>query len=565
MCHCGLQQSCHADVLVSAFTKTPGAFGRDDIAAASDPSSEQQTYFAELREEQSSSGVSSADEGARPSGTGWTGTSKPMQVGVGYPFRDLCDGQSLASPGRWPMDQRRYPQSDTWSEVAALVKKFGDHHGTTKLLMEPALGRVEKNPFPVDAVQELEQQTVSALASRGLPLNRLHGDRDALPFDFRFIDLLLRASEDPEVRLGGFAQGVKVGRGTRMPRHPALYRSKWKWRLEQQRDPTNWQEEEKLSESPWRQNNASLVCFADKVEAVLEDQAFGITSASYYWNRVGQQWAESHSAKSVTQRRHGTCSSQTTTTSKQVGEVQIRPHDVVHRVCHHRCSLVVEQNGRGGTVTWVGFELLHRTRQLGISQIRAYWFRKWTTEVASSRTVHMASFEEGIGGVVYVAGALEYERLFLGPLYNFLSLHLRDSVRTVLLCVSFSLKHLAGQIAQCRHHDCAMKMYSDHLAPRVDAQASAGRTGIGEWFLHVDQSVQIDVKASRWFSHEITRDEWPRVFEKSSKPALIISTLEALAVLVACSTVKNSGETAAASPLSRRRQTTEGKEQPSTS
>ena len=41
------------------------------------------------------------------------------------------------------------------------------------------------------------------------------------------------------------------------------------------------------------------------------------------------------------------------------------------------------------------------------------------------------------------------------------------------------------------------------------------------------------MRASRWFSHEITRDEWPWVFEKSSKLALIISTLEALAVLVA--------------------------------
>ena len=79
-----------------------------------------------------------------------------------------------------------------------------------------------------------------------------------------------------------------------------------------------------------------------------------------------------------------------------------------------------------------------------------------------------------------------------------------------------------------------MKMYPDQLAPRVGAQASADRTGIGGWFLHVDQSGQIDVKASkRWFSLEITRDEWPWVFEKSSKPALIISTLEALAVLVA--------------------------------
>ena len=59
-----------------------------------------------------------------------------------------------------------------------------------------------------------------------------------------------------------------------MPRHPALYRPKRRWRLESQRDPTNWQqEEEKQSESPWRQNYASLVGIADKVEAVLEGQA----------------------------------------------------------------------------------------------------------------------------------------------------------------------------------------------------------------------------------------------------------------------------------------------------
>ena len=67
----------------------------------------------------------------------------------------------------------------------------------------------------------------------------------------------------------------------------------------------------------------------------------------------------------------------------------------------------------------------------------------------------------------------------------------------------------------------------------MDAQASAERTGIGGWFPHVDQSGKVKVAASRWFSHEITRDEWPWVFEKSSKPALVISTLEALAVLVA--------------------------------
>ena len=44
---------------------------------------------------------------------------------------------------------------------------------------------------------------------------------------------------------------------------------------------------------------------------------------------------------------------------------------------------------------------------------------------------------------------------------------------------------------------------------------------------------RLTLRLQSGFSLEITRDEWPCVFEKSSNPALIISTLEALAVLVA--------------------------------
>ena len=43
----------------------------------------------------------------------------------------------------------------------------------------------------------------------------------------------------------------------------------------------------------------------------------------------------------------------------------------------------------------------------------------------------MASFEEGLGRIMFVAGALEHERPFLGPLYKFLTMHPRDSVRRV--------------------------------------------------------------------------------------------------------------------------------------
>ena len=160
-----------------------------------------------------------------------------MQIEVGYTVRDFCDGQSLASPGRWPPATRQYLCSDTWTSVSELVSKFSEHCRTTQLLMDLALGRVEKCPFPSESVREFKGEIIGLLSSRGLNLNRASGDRNELPIDFRFLALLLRASD---TQLGNFAQGVKVGPGTRMPRNPALYKPKRKWRLEQQRNRQNW-------------------------------------------------------------------------------------------------------------------------------------------------------------------------------------------------------------------------------------------------------------------------------------------------------------------------------------
>ena len=101
--------------------------------------------------------------------------------------------------------------------------------------------------------------------------------------------------------------------------------------------------------------------------------------------------------------------------------------------------------------------------------------------VTSLRPVTSMSvfFEEGLGRVMYVAGALECERPFLTPLYKFMSLHPRGSVRKVPAYVSFFLAHLSKQTEENRHYSCAAEQRSSAVSPRVDAQASEGRTGPG--------------------------------------------------------------------------------------
>ena len=109
--------------------------------------------------------------------------------------------------------------------------------------MKLAVGRVESCPFPEDSVLELKRKLVEALESSGHGLGRTAVDRVDVPVDYRLLQSLLSAAQDPEVGLGDFALGVRVGPGARLPRLPALYAAKRRWRLPEQEDPLVHQED----------------------------------------------------------------------------------------------------------------------------------------------------------------------------------------------------------------------------------------------------------------------------------------------------------------------------------
>ena len=67
-------------------------------------------YSGRLREEPPSDSGSSTDEGVPELGAVWHGDGPPVRIGVDNSERDYCDGQSLASPSRRPVEKRRYPQ-----------------------------------------------------------------------------------------------------------------------------------------------------------------------------------------------------------------------------------------------------------------------------------------------------------------------------------------------------------------------------------------------------------------------------------------------------------------------
>ena len=149
---------------------------------------------------------------------------------------------------------------------------FSREHGTPELLASLALGKVKSCPFPADRVEGLKRRTVELMEQHGLKLVRHPSDRPESSIDYRYLSLLLEAADDPDRHIGDFARGVRVGPSARLPRLPALYAKKTSWRLPEQYNALDYEEERAASEGVWPSNYSSLEGLADKVEAVMDDQ-----------------------------------------------------------------------------------------------------------------------------------------------------------------------------------------------------------------------------------------------------------------------------------------------------
>ena len=146
--------------LVEEFRKLYPAAHDRNLPCGAPPGHEILSFFARLREEPESEEGSSPDEGVPEKHTGYRGIGPPMMVGVGYVQREFCDGQSLASPGRWSPGSRVYPSSTAWSSVRECFWRFTTHFGTENLLVDLAMGKVAESPFPPDEILQLKQAVI---------------------------------------------------------------------------------------------------------------------------------------------------------------------------------------------------------------------------------------------------------------------------------------------------------------------------------------------------------------------------------------------------------------------
>ena len=99
----------------------------------------------------------SPNEEVSGTGTGWRSHGSPMVVRVGLTSRALCGGQSLASPGGWPVNDRPYPASRACQAVTSQFWKFSELVGTPQLFLQLATGKVENCPCDLDSIRQPKQ------------------------------------------------------------------------------------------------------------------------------------------------------------------------------------------------------------------------------------------------------------------------------------------------------------------------------------------------------------------------------------------------------------------------
>ena len=198
------------------------------------------------------------------SGSGWWGRGSPLMTSRKGCAVPLIDGGGLCSPGRWPIKQRILLSSRVvalsreilWAGFLRCVPSF-DLGCPRRELIRVACGHREASPFPEAEVlltrQELRTLLKPCGFSEGLP--RPGDKRQA--FEVRLIGGLAKAAEDPDSYFADFwARGVWVGsRGRPLPRTPAVFARKRKWRLG---------ELGPLAQPEWRATYSSIAAHSER-------------------------------------------------------------------------------------------------------------------------------------------------------------------------------------------------------------------------------------------------------------------------------------------------------------
>ena len=182
----------------------------------------------------------------------------------------------------------------------------------------------------------------------------------------------------------------------------------------------------------------------------------------------------------------------------------------------------------GDVVQWIGYELDIRRFRRGVSAKKVVWVSGWIKRRLEDGGLVGRDLKSALGRLVFVAGALQHVRPFLGPVFGW-SAVLKGGIfakmpDAVALLLKFIEKQISGEpMAK------AYRIREDPIDTfRVDAKAEGEEIVIGGWESYDGGKT----KGARWFSIRLNRRNAAWAYLKG-EPYRNIAALELTAVLVA--------------------------------
>ena len=224
-----------------------------------------------------------SDTDKDPLHSGWHGIGDKMTVGRLSKQRSFIDGGGLCSPGLWPPGSRNLPKGTICKFRSILLSYLGkreaQHPGFKKgLLADLIKGETKFDPFPEADLLELRTD-LKKLLSVDLADAVLEPQRDdrVQIVQIRLLSETLRACQDPDWKgLHHFLPGIRYGVDQKLPRTPAVFPPKKKWRLPEQqarRSPEEMSLDRDLHEGSENLNYRSATKHPLQLQAILDEKA----------------------------------------------------------------------------------------------------------------------------------------------------------------------------------------------------------------------------------------------------------------------------------------------------
>ena len=246
VCHCGDHEHCHGDVLVkyaeATREPTPGA---EDDATSGEENGQQKPKR----------------------GAGWWGHGPPLCTGRGSRHREINDGGELCSPGRWAPSRRKLPPfaAKVTEALETVVVEIEAQEGEgywSRVVCSLACGKVDTDPLKGADIKAAAAIT-KLLGTEGFRRDG-KANHQACSIDFELLGELARRMDDPDYRMCELMrEGVPIGWQQRLPRTPAIYDRKTRWRSHVGEEGDN---------EGWKANYRSAVEHRGEIEKTFLEQ-----------------------------------------------------------------------------------------------------------------------------------------------------------------------------------------------------------------------------------------------------------------------------------------------------